>query len=85
MAADTYRGSSAGQLSRAARILAAADMFHMTLEDRPHRPAATEREAAAQLRGEVSAGRLDTDAAEIGAPSRAGATLFALQHDLVLP
>jgi DNA-binding NarL/FixJ family response regulator len=33
-------------------------------EERPHRPARTSQEAAAELRAEVAAGRLDGDAAD---------------------
>src|SRR5439155_3197657 len=58
-----HRGLSASALSPAARILAAADVFHAMLEPRPHRPARSSAEAAAELRREVRAGRLDGDAA----------------------
>jgi HD-GYP domain-containing protein (c-di-GMP phosphodiesterase class II) len=57
------RGLSGGALSTEGRVLAAADFYHSRTEPRPHRPAATPGEAAAQLRGEVRAGRLDGEAA----------------------
>jgi DNA-binding NarL/FixJ family response regulator len=40
-------------------VLAAADFYHSRTEPRPHRPASTADEAAAQLRAEVRAGRID--------------------------
>ena len=41
---------------------AAADVYHAMTEPRPHRPALAADEAAAQLRSEVRAGRLDGEA-----------------------
>jgi len=58
-----YRGCRARELSPAARILAVADAFHAMAQDRPHRGALGADEAAAELRREVRAGRLDADAA----------------------
>ena len=58
------RGLTATGLSPAARILAAADVYHAATEPRPHRPAHSPDEAAAELRAEVTAGRLDGDTAE---------------------
>jgi HD-GYP domain-containing protein (c-di-GMP phosphodiesterase class II)/DNA-binding CsgD family transcriptional regulator len=58
-----FRGCQARELSPAVRILAAADAFHAMTQDRPHRPALGTEEAAAELRREVRAGRLDGDAA----------------------
>jgi HD-GYP domain-containing protein (c-di-GMP phosphodiesterase class II) len=55
-------GLSAAELSPADRLLAAADVYHAMTEPRPHRPALDGRRAAAQLRIEVGAGRLDGDA-----------------------
>lgn len=46
------------------RVLAAADMYRAKTEPRPHRPAVGGLEAAAVLRDEVHAGRLDGDAVE---------------------
>lgn len=57
-------GLSAGTISLPARVLAAADVYQAMLEPRPHRPARDPADAAAELRSEVRAGRLDGDAAE---------------------
>jgi HD-GYP domain-containing protein (c-di-GMP phosphodiesterase class II) len=57
-------GLSGGAISPAARILAAADVYHAATEPRPHRPARAPAEAAAELRAEVRAGRIDGDAAD---------------------
>jgi HD-GYP domain-containing protein (c-di-GMP phosphodiesterase class II) len=56
------RGASGSAFTPAGRILAAADMYRAHLEPRPHRPARTTDEAAADIRGEVRFGRLDGDA-----------------------
>jgi HD-GYP domain-containing protein (c-di-GMP phosphodiesterase class II) len=53
------RGLSGGAISRLARVLSAADAYQSMREPRPHRPARTAEDAAAQLRAEVRAGRLD--------------------------
>jgi HD-GYP domain-containing protein (c-di-GMP phosphodiesterase class II) len=57
-------GLSADQIGRAARVLAAADVYQAMCELRPHRSARTPHEAALELRGEVTAGRLDGDAVD---------------------
>ena len=57
------RGLSGGALSPEGRVLAAADFYRSRTEPRPHRPARTAGEAAAQLRAEARAGRLDAGAA----------------------
>lgn len=57
-----YRGLPASMLSPAARILAAADVYHAMTEPRPHRPALGSEIAAEQLQREVRAGRLDSEA-----------------------
>lgn len=57
-----FRGVSAAGLPVAARILAAADVFHALTENRPHRPAHSLEAAAGELRREVHTGRLDSDA-----------------------
>lgn len=57
-------GLSGSALSPAARILAAADVYHAATEERPHRSARTPAEAAGELRAEVRAGRLDGAAAD---------------------
>ncbi len=56
------RGLSGGVISPEGRVLAAADFYHSRTEPRPHRPACTADEAAAQLRAEARAGRMDADA-----------------------
>jgi HD-GYP domain-containing protein (c-di-GMP phosphodiesterase class II) len=53
------RGLSGGAISRSARVLGAADVYASMREPRPHRPARSAEEAAAELRAEVRAGRLD--------------------------
>ncbi|HKR71926.1 MAG TPA: HD domain-containing phosphohydrolase [Streptosporangiaceae bacterium] len=57
------RGLSGGAISPEGRLLAAADFYHSRTESRPHRPAAGPDEAAAQMRAEAKAGRLDAEAA----------------------
>jgi DNA-binding CsgD family transcriptional regulator len=47
-----------------ALTLAAADVFHALIEDRPHRPKRSLDEAASILRDDVRAGRLDGRAAD---------------------
>jgi HD-GYP domain-containing protein (c-di-GMP phosphodiesterase class II) len=58
------RGIAGGAISRAARILAAADVYQAMREPRPHRAALSADEAASELRAEVKAGRLDGDPVE---------------------
>jgi HD-GYP domain-containing protein (c-di-GMP phosphodiesterase class II) len=53
------RGLSGGAISRPARVLGAADAYASMREPRPHRPARPAGEAAAEMRAEVRAGRLD--------------------------
>lgn len=57
-----FRRVSAAQLSPAARILAAADVYHAMTEARPHRPAHSPEDAAQLLHHEGRAGRLDDEA-----------------------
>jgi HD-GYP domain-containing protein (c-di-GMP phosphodiesterase class II) len=59
-----YRGSHGAALSFNARVLAAADTFSGKTEPRPHRPALDPEAAAAHLRTEAAAGRLDSTAVE---------------------
>ncbi|HNP69837.1 MAG TPA: HD domain-containing phosphohydrolase [Kouleothrix sp.] len=59
-----HRGLPATLLSPSARLLAAADVYHALCEPRPHRPAFAPEAAAAELRREVRAGRLDGDAVQ---------------------
>ena len=58
------RGLSGAAITQPARILGAADAYQAMTEPRPHRPALSAGEAAAELRAGVKAGRLDRDAAE---------------------
>ncbi|HEX7262659.1 MAG TPA: HD domain-containing phosphohydrolase [Candidatus Dormibacteraeota bacterium] len=57
-------GTQAAALTPAARLLAAADVYHAMLEPRPHRAALTADEAASQLRQEARSGRLDGGAVD---------------------
>ncbi len=52
-------GLTAATLPPADRLLAAAEMYHAMTEPRPHRDALAAEHAAALLRAEVTAGRLD--------------------------
>ena len=56
-----HRQATAAATPRAARILAAADAFHAMTEERPHRPPLSAATAAAQLIGDVRAGRFDAE------------------------
>jgi HD-GYP domain-containing protein (c-di-GMP phosphodiesterase class II) len=58
------RGLTGAAISRHARILAAADAYEAMREPRPYRAVRSPEDAAAQVRAEVRAGRLDADAAE---------------------
>lgn len=57
------RGLAGGAISPEGRLLAAADFYHSRTEPRPYRPACPAAEAAAQVRAEATAGRLDAEAA----------------------
>ncbi len=72
-----HRAAPASILTPSARILAAADAYRAMTELRPHRPACAAEDAAAELRREVLAGRLDPDAtagvlAAAGHPAHTG-------------
>jgi HD-GYP domain-containing protein (c-di-GMP phosphodiesterase class II) len=56
------KGIAGGAISLLARILGAVDAYQSMCEPRPHRPALTRETAAATLRAEAAAGRLDGDA-----------------------
>jgi HD-GYP domain-containing protein (c-di-GMP phosphodiesterase class II) len=56
------KGLSGAAISRHARLLAAADVYQSMREPRPHRDARSAEDAAAELRAEVTAGRLDDGA-----------------------
>jgi HD-GYP domain-containing protein (c-di-GMP phosphodiesterase class II) len=58
------RGLSGAAISRSARILGAADAYQAMREPRPYRPPRSADEAAAELRAEVRAGRLDAEAVD---------------------
>src|SRR5258708_25557880 len=58
------RGISGRSISRAGRVLGAADAYQAMREPRPHRPALPADQAARELRAEVRSGRLDGDAVE---------------------
>jgi DNA-binding CsgD family transcriptional regulator len=60
-----HRGIRGSDIPLLARYLAAADVYHALLEDRPHRPAREPKEAANVLRAEVRDGRLDAAAVDI--------------------
>jgi HD-GYP domain-containing protein (c-di-GMP phosphodiesterase class II) len=57
-------GLSGTAISRAARILGAADAYQAMREPRPYRLELSSEAAAAELRAEVKAARLDADACE---------------------
>ena len=56
------KGLSGGAISRSARILGAVDAYRSMREPRPHRPALTAEQAAAELQADVKAGKLDAEA-----------------------
>jgi DNA-binding NarL/FixJ family response regulator len=58
------RGLTGSAITRAGRILGAADAYQAMLEPRPHRDARSAEDAARELRSEVRAGRLDADAVD---------------------
>ena len=58
------RCRTGAELTPAARLLAAADVFQSMAEPRPYRPALTSDDAVRELRVEVRAGRLDGAAVE---------------------
>lgn len=59
-----HRGLSAQAIPVPARILAAACAFQAMIEPRSYRPALTAKQASAELRREVRAGRLDPEAVD---------------------
>lgn len=58
------RGLSGAAISTSGRLLGAAEAYQTKREPRPHRAALSAAVAAAELRAEVRAGRLDPDAVE---------------------
>ncbi|MBW0105152.1 HD domain-containing protein [Pseudonocardia sp. KRD-291] len=59
-----HRGLPGAAIGPAARLLGAADCFHAMVEARPHRAGRSPGAAAAGLRAEARAGRLDPDSVE---------------------
>jgi HD-GYP domain-containing protein (c-di-GMP phosphodiesterase class II) len=59
------RGLAGSSLPMTQRVLAAADSYQGSLEQRPHRPARSPADAARRLREEARAGRLDPAAVEV--------------------
>ncbi len=59
-----HRGLSGPAIPAQARILAAADACRAMCEPRPHRPALSLKQAAAEVQREVRAGRLAVDAVD---------------------
>jgi HD-GYP domain-containing protein (c-di-GMP phosphodiesterase class II) len=57
-----HRGAAPAEISRPARLIAAADVYHALTEPRPHRPARSSAEAAEIVGEEGRARRLDADA-----------------------
>ena len=57
------RGLAGAAISPEGRLLAAADFYHSRTEPRPHRQACAAADAAAHVRAEATAGRLDAEAA----------------------
>jgi HD-GYP domain-containing protein (c-di-GMP phosphodiesterase class II)/DNA-binding CsgD family transcriptional regulator len=71
-----HRGADAGELSMAARVLAAADAFQAMTQRRPHRPALAPEQAEQQLLDDARMGRRDADAV--------GGVLAAAGRDVVV-
>jgi HD-GYP domain-containing protein (c-di-GMP phosphodiesterase class II) len=59
-----HRRLSGSAIARAARLLAACDVYQAMIEQRPHRKALSAGRAADQLRAEARARRLDADLVE---------------------
>src|SRR3569833_1111460 len=59
-----HRGARATGLSRAARVIAAADVYQALSEERPYRSPLAPDVAASELRADADAGRLDREAVE---------------------
>jgi HD-GYP domain-containing protein (c-di-GMP phosphodiesterase class II) len=59
-----HRGLSGPAIPVTGRLLAAACAYRAMIEPRSYRPAMTAKQATAELRAEVRAGRLDVDAVE---------------------
>jgi HD-GYP domain-containing protein (c-di-GMP phosphodiesterase class II)/DNA-binding CsgD family transcriptional regulator len=72
-----HRGSTAPSIPTAACLLSAADAYQAMTQPRPHRPARSPNDAAAQLAAEVVGGRLDRAAVD--------AVLHAIGQRATLP
>ncbi|HWD08340.1 MAG TPA: HD domain-containing phosphohydrolase [Actinomycetota bacterium] len=59
-----HRGIRGPEIPLLGRYLAAADVYHALLEERPHRPGTTPGRAADQLRHQAREGRLDAAAVD---------------------
>jgi HD-GYP domain-containing protein (c-di-GMP phosphodiesterase class II) len=59
-----HRGLAGPAIPATGRLLAAACAYRAMTEPRAHRPAMTAKQATAELRGDVRAGRLDPGAAD---------------------
>ncbi len=59
-----HRAAAGAVLTNPCRILAAADAYHAMLQPRPYRASFAPNDAAAEIRADVTAGRLDPIAAE---------------------
>jgi len=77
-----HRGLPAASQWLAARILAAADVYHALTEERPFRPAHSPEEAAEELQNQVRAGKLDGDAVS-SVLAAAGHRVLAARKELV--
>ena len=60
-----HRAIRGSEIPLLGRYLAAADVYHAMLEDRPHRPPFDPKDAAAHLRSEARAGTLDATAVDV--------------------
>lgn len=81
-----FRRPQAAAMSRAARVLGAADVYQALVSARPHRAAFDAAQAARLLRADAAAGRLDTAACEavIEAAGSARARSGAAPHRSLL-
>lgn len=57
-----HRGAKAAALNAEARLIAAADMYHALISERPYRPPFDPQRAAAMLHADAATGKLDRDA-----------------------
>jgi HD-GYP domain-containing protein (c-di-GMP phosphodiesterase class II)/DNA-binding CsgD family transcriptional regulator len=60
-----HRATRGSDIPRLGRYLAAADVYHALLEERPYRPALEPKAAAARLRTEAGNGKLDAAAVDM--------------------